>query len=107
MHALSPAAGASLGLFGQQLAGVRGELLRGAPIARTVIGALTITGGPVDCYDGLLQSTEDADVAADCARVKEDLRLRCRAAYSYEHRRGRDATLVGSSRRHASILARR
>jgi len=94
VHGFSPTARASLALFGQQLACVRGELARSAPIAKTVIGALTITGGPVDCYDGLLQSTEDPDVAADCARVKEDLRSLCRAAYSYEDRHGHEATLV-------------
>lgn len=86
---------ASLVLFGQQLAGVRREHLQGASIARTVIDALTISGGPVDCYDELLQSTDEPEIAADCARIKEDLRSLCRAAHSYEQRHGGDASLAG------------
>jgi DNA helicase-2/ATP-dependent DNA helicase PcrA len=54
-----------------------------------------IAGGPVDCYDELVQSTDNAEIAADCARVKEDLRSLCRAAHSYERANAEDATLVG------------
>ena len=49
----------------------------------------------MDCYDELLQSTEDAEVAADCARVKEDLRSLCRAAHTYDHKHGHGGSLVG------------
>jgi hypothetical protein len=64
-----------------------------APPTRRSPGWLTITGRPVDCYDGLLQGTELPDVAADCARVKEDLRSLCRAAHRYEQRHKVDASL--------------
>lgn len=74
---------------------VRREHVLGAPIAKSVIGALTIAGGPVDCYDELLQNTEDAEVAADCFRVKEDLRSLCRAAHTYDHKHGDGGSLVG------------
>lgn len=37
-----------------------------------VIGALTIEGSRVGCYDELLQSRHDQAVAADCLRIKED-----------------------------------
>ena len=94
-YAASPTARESLTLFGEQLAEVRGEHMLGAPIAKSVIGVLTIAGGPVDCYDELLQSTEDAEVAADCARVKEDLRSLCRAAHTYDHKHGHGGSLVG------------
>ena len=94
-YAASPTARESLTLFGEQLAEVRREHVLGVPIAKSVIGALTIAGGPVDCYDELLQSTEDAEVAADCARVKEDLRSLCRAAHTYDHKHGQDGSLVG------------
>jgi DNA helicase-2/ATP-dependent DNA helicase PcrA len=94
-YTASPTARQSLALFGDELTTVRREHLSGAPIARTVIGALTIAGGPVDCYDELLQSTEDAEVAADCARVKEDLRSLCRAAHTYDHKHGDGGSLVG------------
>ena len=94
-YAASPTARKSLTLFGEQLAEVRREHVLGAPIAKSVIGALTIAGGPVDCYDELLQSTEDAEVAADCARVKEDLRSLCRAAHTYDHKHGDGGSLVG------------
>ena len=49
----------------------------------------------MDCYDELLQSTEDTEVAADCARVKEDLRSLCRAAHTYDHKHGHGGSLVG------------
>jgi DNA helicase-2/ATP-dependent DNA helicase PcrA len=94
-YAASATARASLAMFGEQLAAVRRELLTGGQIAKAVIGALTICGGPVDCHDELLQSTDDAAVAADCSRVKEDLRSLCRAAHSYEARHGNDASLAG------------
>lgn len=91
----SSSARASLRMFGEQLGEVRHALLDGASVAKSVVGALMIAGGPVECYDGLLDSTENADVAADCARVKEDLRSLCRAAHSYEARHGDDASLTG------------
>ena len=89
------AARAALAEFGSQLAAVRGEHLRSGQVAKAVIATLTIAGGPVDCYDELLQSTDDVLIAADCARVKEDLRSLCRAAHSYEQRHGTQASLVG------------
>ena len=82
-------------MFGGQLREVRHEHVRGGHLTKAVIGALTIHGGPVDCYDDLLQSTDDVAVAADCARVKEDLRSLCRAAHSYQARHGDEASLVG------------
>ena len=82
-------------MFGGQLREVRHEHVHGGHLAKAVIGALTIHGGPVDCYDDLLQSTDDVAVAADCARVKEDLRSLCRAAHSYQARHGDEASLVG------------
>ena len=94
-YAANPAARESLTLFGEQLAEIRHAHVAGAPTAKTVIGALTIAGGPVDCYEHLLQCTDDAEVAADCARVKEDLRSLCRAAHSYDHKHGHDGSLVG------------
>ena len=94
-YAASPTARESLTLFGEQLAEVGREHELGVPIAKSVIGALTIAGGPVDCYDELLQSTDDAEVAADCARVKEDLRSLCRAAHTYDHKHGHGGSLVG------------
>jgi DNA helicase-2/ATP-dependent DNA helicase PcrA len=94
-YTASPAARESLTLFGEELAAVRREHAAGVLVAKTVIGTLTIAGGPVDCYDELLRSTDDADVAADCARVKEDLRSLCRAAHSYDQRHGHDGSLVG------------
>ena len=72
-----------------------GEHLHGGHVAKAVIGVLTITGGPTDCHDGLLQSTEDVAVAADCGRAKEDLRSLCRAAHGFQDRHGDDASLVG------------
>jgi DNA helicase-2/ATP-dependent DNA helicase PcrA len=94
-YAAMPAARASLIMFGQQLAGVRDKMLRSGQVGKAVVGALTIAGGPVDCYDELLQSTDNAEIAADCARVKEDLRSLCRAAHSYEHASADHATLAG------------
>ena len=91
----SPVARASLALFGEQLRGVRREHLRTGQLAKAVIATLTIADGPVDCYDDLLKHTDDAAVAADCARVKEDLRSLCRAAHTYEQRHGRRGSLVG------------
>jgi DNA helicase-2/ATP-dependent DNA helicase PcrA len=94
-YAASAIARESLTLFGRQLIDVRTEHHATGQVARAVIGALTITGGPVDCYDELLHGTDDIDVAADCARVKDDLRSLCRAAQDYEHAHGDDATLAG------------
>jgi DNA helicase-2/ATP-dependent DNA helicase PcrA len=94
-YAASPAARESLTLFGEQLAEVRREHVAGVLVAKTVIGTLTIGRGPVDCYQQLLESTDDAEVAADCARIKEDLRSLCRAAHSYDRKHGRDGSLVG------------
>jgi DNA helicase-2/ATP-dependent DNA helicase PcrA len=90
----SPSARAALAIFGEQLAAVRRDLLDGASVAKSVIGALTILGGPVQCYDDLLQSAENAEVAEDCLRVKEDLRSLCRAAHSHDDRFGDEASLV-------------
>ncbi|MDQ3678192.1 MAG: ATP-dependent helicase [Actinomycetota bacterium] len=94
-YVATSAAREALVSFGEQLADVRREHAQGGHVAKAVIGALMITGGPVACYDELLESTDDAHVAADCARVKEDLRSLCRAAHSYEARHGADASLVG------------
>lgn len=94
-YAASPIARESLAVFGRQLADVLREHQANHQLAKAVISALMITGGPVDCYDQLLQGTDDPDVAADCVRVKEDLRSLCRAAHDYEHRNGDDATLAG------------
>ena len=94
-YAATPVARTSLTLFGQQLAGVRCELRRSGQIGKAVVGALTIAGGPVDCYDELLQSTDSAEIAADCARVKEDLRSLCRAAHNYERTSTEGTTLAG------------
>ena len=91
----SPTARASLALFGEQLGGVRREHQRTGQLAKAVIATLTIADGPVDCYDDLLKHTDDAAVAADCARVKEDLRSLCRAAHTYEQRHGHRGSLVG------------
>ena len=93
--AVGPAARTALAQFGAQLEAVRGEYLRTGQVAKAVIATLTIAGGPVDCYDELLQSTDDTAIAADCARVKEDLRSLCRAAHSYEQRHAPQASLVG------------
>lgn len=90
----SPVARAALAVFGDQLAAVRRDLLDGASVAKSVIGALTILGGPVQCYDDLLQGTENGEVAQDCLRVKEDLRSLCRAAHSHDDRFGAEASLV-------------
>ena len=94
-YAATPAARASLIMFGEQLAGVRHAMLCSGQVGKAVVGALTIAGGPVDCYDELLQSTDNAEIAADCARVKEDLRSLCRAAHSYEYASADGATLAG------------
>jgi DNA helicase-2/ATP-dependent DNA helicase PcrA len=82
-------------VFGRQLAEVRCEHEATGQLAKAVIGAVTITGGPVDCYDELLRSTDDPDVAADCARVKDDLRSLCQAAHDYEHAHGDEAAVAG------------
>ena len=55
-------------LFGEHLAAVRSDVLDGASVANAVIGTLTMPGGPVQCYDDLLQGTENAEVAKDVAQ---------------------------------------
>ena len=86
---------AALTRLGSELRRVRVELADDGAVAKAVIGAISVSDGPVAAYQRLLDEASDQAVLRDTARVLDDLRSLCRAAQTYEHERGPDATLAG------------
>ena len=74
---------------------MRDELAADGAAARAVVSAISVSDGPVACYQRLLDEAEHQGVLRDTARVLEDLRSLCRAAQTYQHERGAGATLAG------------
>ena len=85
----------SLARFGDELTNVRAGIAFDGRVGKAVIGAVSITDGPVATYQRLLDEASDHGVLRDSARVLEDLRSLCRAAQTYEREAGEDATLPG------------
>jgi DNA helicase-2/ATP-dependent DNA helicase PcrA len=93
--AIRAPAKAALARLGRELSGVRDELAADGAVARAVVSAISVSDGPVACYQRLLDEAEHQGVLRDTARVLEDLRSLCRAAQTYQRQRGAGATLVG------------
>ena len=93
--AIRAPAKAALARLGRELSGVRDELAADGAVARAVVSAISVSDGPVACYQRLLDEAEHQGVLRDTARVLEDLRSLCRAAQTYQRERGAGATLAG------------
>jgi DNA helicase-2/ATP-dependent DNA helicase PcrA len=93
--AIRAPAKAALARLGRELSGVRDELAADGAVARAVVSAISVSDGPVACYQRLLDEAEHQGVLRDTQRVLEDLRSLCRAAQTYQHERGAGATLAG------------
>jgi DNA helicase-2/ATP-dependent DNA helicase PcrA len=93
--AIRAPAKAALARLGRELSDVRDELAADGAVARAVMSAISVSDGPVACYQRLLDEAEHQGVLRDTHRVLEDLRSLCRAAQTYQHERGAGATLAG------------
>ncbi|MDP1847018.1 MAG: ATP-dependent helicase [Solirubrobacteraceae bacterium] len=81
--------------FGDELSSVGDALEAEGMLAKAVIRAISVSGGPVAAYQLLLDAATDQRTLRDTARVLEDLRSLCRAAHTYERQSGSAATLAG------------
>ncbi len=86
---------AALTRLGSELSGVRADLHADGLVGKAVIGAISVSDGPVAAYQLLLDEAADQAVLRDTARVLEDLRSLCRAAHTYQREHREDATLAG------------
>jgi DNA helicase II / ATP-dependent DNA helicase PcrA len=85
----------ALARLGKELSCVRTELEGEGAVAKAVVGAISVSDGPVAAYQLLLDEATDQAVLRDTARVLEDLRSLCRAAHTYEREHDGTAALAG------------